>query len=130
LNGPLFIQKGNKMTVTVAEKREMFRAELEFVHDRYRAYWAGELDGYCIHGVYVGGSGIDWMCGICESGEDLTPTEWAMANVRDSIRRSNRVRLEEMQCELLNMLEDDNSFSEKAKQELWKAWVHLRNGQR
>ena len=27
-------------------------------------------DGYCIHGVYVGGCGIDWMCGNCEMGYD------------------------------------------------------------
>ena len=27
-----------------------------------------DKDGYCKHGVYVGGCGIDWMCGICESG--------------------------------------------------------------
>lgn len=26
-------------------------------------------DGYCPHGVYVGGIGIDWMCGRCESGD-------------------------------------------------------------
>jgi hypothetical protein len=25
--------------------------------------------GYCKHGVYVGGIGIDWMCGQCENGE-------------------------------------------------------------
>lgn len=29
---------------------------------------------YCIHGVYVGGCGIDWMCGHCEMGE-FTPVE-------------------------------------------------------
>ena len=23
-------------------------------------------DGFCRHGVYVGGCGIDWMCGTCE----------------------------------------------------------------
>lgn len=27
-------------------------------------------EGYCRHGVYVGGIGIDWMCGACESGEE------------------------------------------------------------
>lgn len=27
-------------------------------------------NGYCPHGVYVGGMGIDWMCGACESGDD------------------------------------------------------------
>lgn len=26
-------------------------------------------DGYCEHGVYVGGCGIDWMCGYCETGD-------------------------------------------------------------
>ena len=31
-------------------------------------------EGYCPHGVYVGGIGVDWMCGRCESGDDeLTP---------------------------------------------------------
>lgn len=25
-------------------------------------------DNYCKHGVYVGGCGIDYMCGYCESG--------------------------------------------------------------
>jgi len=25
---------------------------------------------YCRHGVYVGGSGVDYMCGACENGED------------------------------------------------------------
>lgn len=29
------------------------------------------IDGYCPHGVYVGGCGIDWMCGICESGGSI-----------------------------------------------------------
>lgn len=26
--------------------------------------------GYCVHGVYVGGCGADYMCGHCEMGED------------------------------------------------------------
>ncbi len=33
-----------------------------------------DLEGYCKHGVYVGGSGIDWMCGRCEDG-DTSPEE-------------------------------------------------------
>ena len=28
-----------------------------------------DRNGYCPHGVYVGGIGIDWMCGRCEDGE-------------------------------------------------------------
>lgn len=27
-----------------------------------------DRDGYCEHGTYVGGCGIDWMCGPCEHG--------------------------------------------------------------
>ena len=29
-----------------------------------------DKDGYCKHGIYVGGCGIDWMCGRCELEED------------------------------------------------------------
>jgi len=29
-------------------------------------YYAGDT---CKHGTYVGGCGIDWMCGRCEVGE-------------------------------------------------------------
>lgn len=25
---------------------------------------------YCKHGIYVGGCGIDWICGRCENEED------------------------------------------------------------
>lgn len=36
--------------------------------------------GYCPHGKYVGGCGIDWMCGACEMGDDapdLTDDDFA-----------------------------------------------------
>jgi hypothetical protein len=33
-----------------------------------REYWSSDDGGYCKHGTYVGGCGIDWMCGYCESG--------------------------------------------------------------
>lgn len=33
---------------------------------------------HCKHGVYVGGCGVDWMCGACEMGDvEPTPTEAA-----------------------------------------------------
>lgn len=118
------------MAITIAEKQKMFREELAFVHEQYRAYRAGELDGYCVHGVYVGGCGIDWMCGICESGEDLSPVAWAMANVRDEICRLHRVQLAEMQCELVEMVGSGSPFSATAQQDLWKAWVHIKNALR
>lgn len=41
--------------------------------------------GYCRHGVYVGGCGIDWMCGTCENGP-----HWASS----SFSKSERVRLQ------------------------------------
>ena len=30
-------------------------------------YYPGDV---CPHGVYVGGCGIDWMCGQCEVGDE------------------------------------------------------------
>ena len=38
-------------------------------------------EGYCEHGVYVGGCGIEWMCGHCENGvtaEELA--QWKAAH--------------------------------------------------
>ena len=68
-------------------KLEMFKDAVAWVHEQERAYWAGELDGYCVHGVYVGGCGIDWMCGRCESDYQPSATEWAMEIVREEMRR-------------------------------------------
>lgn len=39
--------------------------ELRAEARRLRA-WRRNDDGTCRHGVYVGGVGIDWMCGQCE----------------------------------------------------------------
>lgn len=36
---------------------------------RYPQGWSYYPGDICKHGAYVGGSGIDWMCGPCESGE-------------------------------------------------------------
>lgn len=30
---------------------------------------------YCVHGKYVGGCGVDHMCGACEMGDEPTPEE-------------------------------------------------------
>lgn len=40
-------------------------------------------DGYCRHGVYVGGSGADYMCGVCETmshGEELKEMQKMLAD--------------------------------------------------
>ena len=36
--------------------------------ERYPQGWAYYPGDTCMHGVYVGGSGIDWMCHDCEMG--------------------------------------------------------------
>lgn len=48
-------------------------------------YWSSDHDGYCKHGTYVGGCGIDWMCGPCESG--YTNYEIAISRAWQESRR-------------------------------------------
>lgn len=45
-------------------------------------------DGYCAHGVYVGGCGIDWMCGYCEDG--VSADEYAAIMAAQAKRRADR----------------------------------------
>ncbi len=45
---------------------------------------------YCMHGTYVGGCGIDYMCGACEDG--ITLYEWALGLVRRQKEYDNRQR--------------------------------------
>lgn len=49
-------------------------------------YFRSSRDGYCRHGVYVGGIGADYICGRCESGEDSRPHAW-----RDEYRYADPV---------------------------------------
>ena len=42
----------------------------EYYQAKYPQGWAHYPGDTCRHGVYVGGIGIDWMCGRCEFGED------------------------------------------------------------
>lgn len=37
---------------------------------RYPQGWQSYPGDTCKHGVYVGGCGVDYMCGRCEFGED------------------------------------------------------------
>lgn len=56
--------------------------EQEFAK-RYPQGWRGYPGDICKHGVYVGGSGADYMCGRCEMGwDDLPP-----AMTKDEIRQ-------------------------------------------
>jgi hypothetical protein len=50
-----------------------------------------ERDGYCEHGVYVGGCGIDWMCGYCENG--VTAAELAEAQAAEDVAEFRRAQL-------------------------------------
>lgn len=44
-------------------------------------------DGYCEHGKYVGGCGIDYMCGWCEQGISLADYETFKREKRTSVVR-------------------------------------------
>lgn len=46
-----------------------------------------DYDGYCEHGVYVGGCGIDWMCQWCEDGISLADAKQIRASERRRVRR-------------------------------------------
>ena len=55
-----------------------------------------EPDGYCEHGKYVGGCGVDWMCRWCEDG--ISRAEWLalgraerLASVREQASRAERL---------------------------------------
>lgn len=56
------------VVLSLAEKREAV-AEAQRLYAEALAYDQSPNEGYCFHGTYVGGCGIDWMCGYCESGE-------------------------------------------------------------
>ena len=38
---------------------------------RYPQGWVGYPGDKCVHGIYVGGCGVDYMCGLCEAGEEV-----------------------------------------------------------
>lgn len=57
-------------------------------------------DGYCVHGVYVGGCGIDWICGLCEDG--VSYEEWQAGLAAE---RTLRARQDgENVCKIMNLL--------------------------
>jgi hypothetical protein len=58
------------------------------VHPSHRDAVNDEPYPYCVHGTYVGGCGVDWMCGACESGYEITPEERAVHEA--AIRRWHR----------------------------------------
>lgn len=57
-----------EIVLSLADKREAI-AEAQRLYAEAEAYHSVQYEGYCFHGMWVGGCGIDWMCGACESGE-------------------------------------------------------------
>lgn len=41
----------------------------DLIYAEARALQRSYGEGYCQHGTYVGGCGVDWLCGACEAGE-------------------------------------------------------------
>ena len=72
-------------------------------------------NGRCVHGVYVGGCGIDWMCGACESGEDYTSAELvaysqAIAQVRAERRKAADLELASTIRTIATWTEDQTGY--------------------
>lgn len=59
----------NDVVLSPANLREAL-AEAQRLYAEAKAYIESRYEGYCFHGKYVGGCGIDWMCGWCESGDE------------------------------------------------------------
>lgn len=58
-------------------------------------------DGYCDHGFYVGGCGIDWMCQWCEAGISLAEAKRIVAAEKLAGIRERAFRAEKLLNALL-----------------------------
>lgn len=58
-------------------------------------------DGYCEHGTYVGGCGIDWLCQWCEDGISLTEARRIVAAERLRATRERAGRAAQLLAVLL-----------------------------
>ena len=77
----------NDVVLSPADLREAV-AEAKRLYAEAEAYIqsAERREGYCFHGTYVGGCGIDWMCGWCESGgEGSSPYDYLQGGYRYSL---------------------------------------------
>lgn len=90
--------------------------------DRYDA-------GYCRHGKYVGGCGVDWMCGPCEG--DVSDAAWLVGGLRDAANRwaearadvdAARLGLEVFRAVGLEVSDKDERAVEdaEAREEAWR----------
>jgi len=65
-------RRGNEMVTQCGEWRSrtiLCKACLATAELRYPQGWSYYPGDVCKHGMYTGGSGIDWMCGPCEMGD-------------------------------------------------------------
>lgn len=75
----------NDVVLSPADLREAL-AEAQRLYAEALAYEQSPYSGHCFHGTYVGGCGIDWMCGWCESGEEgSSPHDYLSGNYRYSL---------------------------------------------
>jgi hypothetical protein len=68
-------------------------------------------ENHCVHGTYVGGCGIDWMCGQCENGDteplqlpDIYPWERYDRGTWDSDGRPHKYDVHVRATELRTLL--------------------------
>lgn len=84
----------------------------------YEEYYAGRSDGYCPHGVYVGGCGIDWMCGACE-GEDYSFTQEAYYQAKNHINDARRTTFKIAARKLVDILAENGEYLNKEDRALF-----------
>jgi hypothetical protein len=96
----------NDVVLSLAEKREAV-AEAQRLYAEALAYDQSPYEGYCFHGTYVGGCGIDWMCGYCESSElGSSHYDYLSGSFRYSValrRIKGQIRLSRIEAWMANL---------------------------
>jgi hypothetical protein len=77
-----------KVALAILKHRKEAIAELQ--EARQDAYNRHENFPYCIHGTFIGDPyGADYMCGLCESGEDSEYSDGYALSIREAHRIVN-----------------------------------------
>lgn len=110
------------------QKLYRFRLAIKYVNALKQAEseraWstASDSDGYCVHGTYVGGCGVDWMCGACESG--WSHYEIALGNAGDEMYRMRKEYVRKLQ-EAMFTPEAMVVLSKDERGEMIDHWIKL-----
>lgn len=107
-----------KLTTEKRQLLSLFKYYRSCVIAAYEEYYAGRSDGYCPHGVYVGGCGIDWMCGACE-GESYSFTQQAYFEATNHINNERRKAFKHAAEQVIDVLADNGEWLNKADRDIF-----------